>query len=361
MVELIFAHKSFSGLTAITVTFLIAASFLVSSNRSIGHKERSAFVFCLVSLTFIALFDWANYLLAGTHPEFRPFHLVTMAVTFAVAPMLPVSIAHAIFPPSKAFRWVGPILIAQAVLEVATIFLELVFTVDATNTYHRGNLYIVYMATYCLSAIYLSVQSIRAGATYQCSSRLTICAILFVLFSGVIIQIVDPSVRTTWPSVAMAVVLYFVYYCEMVFTTDSLTMLLNRHSYDEFLRSPQLPCTIVAVDVNLFKQVNDTHGHAFGDVCLATIAQQILRVYSRYGKCYRTGGDEFTVVLTSHQDRVDALEGALVESLDKARQKEPRLPGVSQGHASADVGCTDIKSVIEQADQMMYERKRTSR
>ena len=361
MGDLIAQNGGFTGLTIITVLFLLTASLLVAGNLTVDRKARHVFIVCLLSLTLITLSDWLNYNLQGTHPELRIFHIVSMAATFAVAPILPVAIAHTIFPPSRAIRWVAPMLGAHALFEVANVFGGFVFSVDATNTYHRGELYALYMLAYSVSAVYLCVQSVRAGVVYQSGNRGTVLAVLLVLVSGVTIQIMYPSVRTSWPSVSMAVVLYFIYYTEMVFTTDALTMLLNRHAFDEFLASPQLPCTIVIVDVDQFKGINDTYGHAFGDVCLKTIAKLLLKAYGSHGRVYRTGGDEFTVILTRRPERVAELEEKLSAGLDKAREKEGRLPTVSQGHAVAALGCHDLKQVIEAADQAMYETKRSNR
>lgn len=63
----------------------------------------------------------------------------------------------------------------------------------------------------------------------------------------------------------MGVVLFFQLYADMVLRTDSLTGLLNRHAYGEFLADPPLPRAVVLIDVNNFKRVSDTYGHPFGD------------------------------------------------------------------------------------------------
>ena len=122
MGDLIAQNASFTGLTAITVLFLVTASLLVAGNLTVGRKARRVFIVCLTSLALITLADWLNYILRGTHPELRAFHILSMAATFAVAPILPVAIAHTIFPPSRAIRWVAPMLGAHALFEVANVF-----------------------------------------------------------------------------------------------------------------------------------------------------------------------------------------------------------------------------------------------
>ena len=335
MGEIIAQHKEFTALNVITIGFLITAILLAAGNRTVGRKSKNVFIACFATLAFVCAFDW-------------------------VAPLFPTVIAQTIFPPSRAVRPIFIVLCAQMALEAASIFGGFTFYVDASNTYHRGELYGLYILSYSISAVYLCVQSVRAGAIYQSSNKSAVLAILVLLFTGVAIQLLDPTVRTSWPAVSMAVALYFIYYCEMVLTTDALTHLLNRHAFDEFLSAPRLPCTVVIVDVDHFKYVNDTYGHAFGDVCLAAIARRLLKVYGSSGLVYRTGGDEFTVIVTKRPERVEELEERLVEELAQERAREQRLPTVSQGHATAVEG-QDVRRTIEAADQSMYATKRANR
>lgn len=351
------AHFEFTGFMIVTILFLAAGGVLVASNRTVSRSARNVFLGSTIALSLIVAIDWFDYALAAQMPSLKMIHVISMAFTFAVAPAIPVMIANTIFP-ERHLKWVSIVLVAQALFEVATIFGGFVFWVDDANVYHRGPFYVVYMATYILSAVYLSVESIRAGRLYQSANMLSILAILLCMGVGVGIQEQDSSVRTTWTAVAMAVLLYFLFYVEMVLRTDALTKQLNRHSYDEFLKHPTLPCVVVLVDVDDFKHVNDTFGHAFGDECLQTVSALIRKAYGVCGLCYRTGGDEFCVVVTKRLDEVASMGDTLQGLIAEEQAKDERIPGVSVGYARADEGCADIKDVINAADEHMYEAKR---
>lgn len=351
------ALRNFTGFSIITLLFTLGSFALIARNHTVSGSARRAFLICFGSLFFIALFDWIDYAFGMHHPEFRWFYTVTTALTFAVAPALPALIAKTIFP-NQYYRYVRALIVAQALLELATVFGGFVFYVDANGVYVRGQFYPVYMATYTVSALYLSYWSIRAGATYQSTNVSSILIILTMLVVGVAIQVFDSSIRTTWPAVAMTVILYYLFYADMILSTDALTQLLNRRSYHEFLARPTLPCEVIVLDVDNFKHINDTYGHAYGDVCLQTEAKLIRRAFAGTGLCYRSGGDEFTVMMTKRLDDVDATVGTLQQLVSKEQEKEPRLAGLSIGHARAELGCKDLKAVIEQADQRMYEDKR---
>ena len=348
---------NFAGFTLITLLFLIASIILILSNRTIDRQARKVFLISCAALFFIALVDWFNFSFSRQFPSLGWFQALTTMITFCVAPAIPIAIAQTIFP-ERHVRILYTVLAVHALLEVASLFGGYIFWVDSTNTYHRGPLYVLYMATYIMSAIYLSVESIRAGRTYQSANVTSILAILGVMFAGVGVQVANGSIRTTWPAVSMAVFLYFQFYADMILRTDALTKLLNRRSYEEFLGNPTLPCTVIVIDVNDFKHVNDSFGHAYGDECLSVIASNILRAYGEAGLCYRTGGDEYTVMLTKQQDNVSALGEDLQQRMKKSQQRDDRIPGVSVGYAMADGRERSLQDAINEADHNMYEVKR---
>lgn len=350
--------KGFTGLTALTLMYVAASTIVVATNHSVARSARNAFLATLVAIFFIALIDWINYAPARGVPEMRLFHVVSTSLSFAVAPILPVIIANTIFPERYA-RWVFLVLGVHFVFELANIFVPLTFMVDANNIYARGPAYLVYMSSYCISSVYLVVESIKSSRVYQGASTVAVVAILVCMMGGVAIQVAMPSVRTSWPAVAMAVTLYFQYYSEMVLRSDALTMLLNRHAYKEFLERPTLPCMVVLLDVDSFKRVNDQYGHEYGDVALRTLAQIVRRTFGSVGRCYRSGGDEYVVVLTRQFDAIDSLVSQIYESIAKAQESDPQLPSMSCGYAVATSdGCDDIHAVIEEADKNMYAAKR---
>lgn len=351
--------KLFTGLTVLTLAFLVASSAVILNNRTVSRLSRRVFLDSMLALFFIAAVDWFTYVTSGQFPELRYIHTVLMAATFAVAPCIPVAIADAIFP-AKNVKWIRALLILHVVFQIGGIFGGYVFWVDEANVYHRGPLYVVYIAMYIVSALYLVVESVRMGRAFQ-SSIVAIVAVLVLLLVGVIMQVIDSNVRTTWPAVAMTVLLFFVYYSDMVLRAEPLTKLLNRLSYEEFLEKPKLPCVAVIIDVDDFKHVNDTYGHAYGDECLVCIATLIRRTFGSVGLCYRTGGDEFAVMMTKRLVDADELAQELKDAVARAQVEDDRLPSVSVGHSGISANRADLESLIEAADKAMYETKRAEK
>lgn len=84
--------------------------------------------------------------------------------------------------------------------------------------------------------------------------------------------------------------------------TDALTGIANRHAYYDDTRQYseglfQENLILVAMDVNGLKSVNDSKGHAAGDELIKSAAGIMMDAFSKYGKVYRTGGDEFMAIL----------------------------------------------------------------
>ncbi|XEC94217.1 diguanylate cyclase [Paenibacillus tarimensis] len=147
--------------------------------------------------------------------------------------------------------------------------------------------------------------------------------------------------------------------------TDKLTGLANRASLEEWLTvslTEAKPFTILAVDVDHFKSVNDTFGHNTGDEVLAYVAQTLKSETGEHGICFRFGGEEFIVLLPGHS--VDA--GRLLAERIRRRLAGSISPTgapvtVSIGLARYPEHGTEFHSVFERADQALYEAKRSGR
>lgn len=152
---------------------------------------------------------------------------------------------------------------------------------------------------------------------------------------------------------------------------DSLTTLPNRQLFLDRLehalsisRRDKSKFALLMMDLNLFKQVNDSLGHAAGDELLVEVGQR-LKVLARESDTFaRLGGDEFSGILYNMRSLDDACNVA--EKINTV-MKEPFLLygesvkiGISIGIAMYEGQETDVKSLLAQADSSMYEAKKGS-
>ncbi len=114
------------------------------------------------------------------------------------------------------------------------------------------------------------------------------------------------------------------------------------------------------IDVDWFKQINDTLGHAVGDDTLKQIAQILKNIFGQYGAVGRVGGDEFAAMIDQKMSRQE-LEKRLEEFLDEVAQILP------ERKVSCSIGAynfsfpQDVKYLLEETDGVLYKAKASGR
>lgn len=158
--------------------------------------------------------------------------------------------------------------------------------------------------------------------------------------------------------------------------SDPLTGLGNRPSLDEWLGRELAraarhasPLSVMMIDVDHFKHLNDTLGHMTGDRILRSIATVLGASTRASDLAFRFGGDEFTVLMP-HTDRTGAERAAAqiranlaripAEALGLNAATEARRPDVSIGIATYRDGDDEV-SLLTRADRMLYEAKARGR
>ena len=145
---------------------------------------------------------------------------------------------------------------------------------------------------------------------------------------------------------------------------DQLTQLYNRSGYDLLLSGLDLGSTFfLLIDVDCFKDVNDSYGHEVGDRVLQKVASTIRRQFRSDDYVCRIGGDEFAVLMTHVEPaHKHLLSGKLMRINVALTHPRDGLPAVS---LSAGIShgryARNAEELFEQADQALYETKRKGR
>ncbi|MBO6015990.1 MAG: GGDEF domain-containing protein [Lachnospiraceae bacterium] len=147
-------------------------------------------------------------------------------------------------------------------------------------------------------------------------------------------------------------------------THDKLTGLYNRSRYDFLLQNMELDTiALLLIDVDRFKNINDTLGHDMGDVMIVMVASTLREVFCPAGYVCRIGGDEFAVILPdTNATQTDAI-------LDKVRLVNDRLahPTGNQPQVSISAGVAfgnkrhTPASIFKAADTALYKAKNSGR
>ncbi len=149
---------------------------------------------------------------------------------------------------------------------------------------------------------------------------------------------------------------------------DSLTGLANRFQMSQTLerilsaqRLDHRACSVFLLDLDRFKQVNDTLGHPAGDALLKQVATRLEATVGKYGRVGRLGGDEFQVVIPGKHPRDDiaALAKRVILNLSEAYAIDGHrvVIGASVGVALAPDDGTTSEALIRNADLALYAAK----
>jgi diguanylate cyclase (GGDEF)-like protein len=159
---------------------------------------------------------------------------------------------------------------------------------------------------------------------------------------------------------------------QMQATVDSLTGTLNRRSFFELgfreverARRFHRPLSLLMIDADNFKQINDTLGHTIGDRVLARLAAQLSHELRQVDTLGRYGGDEFLALLPEtdlafSRQVAERLRSCIESSFSNPSDETARLT-VSIGVASLSYSDDTLETLVERADQALYSAKQAGR
>ena len=151
--------------------------------------------------------------------------------------------------------------------------------------------------------------------------------------------------------------------------TDALTGLYNRRYFEEALekevqraKRQKQPFSIIGIDLDYLKKINDTYGHTFGDLAIKTIADVLKSNARSVDVPARIGGEEFNVLLPGINS-----EGAMIAA-ERIRKSIESVEIDTIGHITGSLGVAtyfehseDVEELLELTDQAMYTSKRNGR
>lgn len=148
--------------------------------------------------------------------------------------------------------------------------------------------------------------------------------------------------------------------------TDPLTGCHNRRFLEQVMdrelqrhRRFKLPLSLLFIDVDRFKAINDSLGHEAGDRVLQYVARFLRRHIREADYVFRYGGDEFLVLITCTAEEAERKAIVLKAAFDAAPEAADLPPGIglSVGAIEVPEGTTDLTPLIHAADRRMYEDK----
>jgi diguanylate cyclase (GGDEF)-like protein len=246
-----------------------------------------------------------------------------------------------------------------------------IFTILPDGSYRRGQFFLAVGGISYLhmgiSAFLMLWQSLHVSYGERSKYRMLAFFMIFP-FLGSLLQVLVYGVSTIWPSITLTILMCSLFIQNGNAATDSLTHLNNRGRFDAYAEwkwnslGDSETFWLIIMDIDRFKRINDTFGHAEGDRALIRCAQALRSVMPKKGGFLaRIGGDEFAVILCG----VD--EAFVTDFIRQAKSAVCSTFGqnssgyqlcVSAGYAGTRGGeQRDFAKLFSAADEMMYRIK----
>ena len=152
-------------------------------------------------------------------------------------------------------------------------------------------------------------------------------------------------------------------------TRDFLTGLYNRHYFNETItreieraKRQNESFSVIMIDIDNFKQINDRYGHLYGDRVLSEFAAILQKAARKSDILCRYGGDEFLIITPNRECKTNY---AIVDRINKHVSAWSKNYSSEKLKLSLSIGCAvwdeeeDLQNILKRADKMMYEDKKT--
>lgn len=249
------------------------------------------------------------------------------------------------------YLWI-PILVL-ALVAMTNQFTHIMFSFDQHNTFIRGPLGF-FPHVLCFVYLFLfGILTIRRYKTTELGEVLTIFYIIAICIIAVVYETFFGMKYLLTGAIVCACTIYYTYLYVQVYKIDQMTGVFNRRSmYLDANKKLNKSLNIICVDLNDLKLINDTGGHAQGDLALCTVSDILIKVANSDFRVYRVGGDEFVVLgVNKSKEEADLFIQNAKRELNKTKYV------ASFGDAVYSPG-DDFDEACVRADAAMYEDKK---
>jgi diguanylate cyclase (GGDEF)-like protein len=363
--------------------FAMVILFLVFISMNYCTKkytfEQKLFLGLILSNALILVFDTVFWVINGRSGLFlRELNFLANSVYYILNPVPCVLWSmyayFQVYRDEKRTKRLIKYLIIPALINVVFVILnyfgDFAFYVDKSNYYHRGNIFwiMTIVSSFYLLATFAFIIMKRNKIEKNYFIPIFVLAVPTLIAD--ILQAVIAGLSIAWISMAISILIVFINIQINLLYTDFLTGLCNRRQLDFYLRAQiennsngKKLIAGIMIDIDHFKEINDTFGHAAGDHALTNAAKILVKSFRKKDLIARYGGDEFVIVFEV-EERVD-----LIKAVNRIKQNVNQFNflGNSPYHICFSIGY-DIfdrkyttQQFIQLIDSLMYQDKKNKK
>ena len=355
----------------------LIVAILLSKRRGVrlaSYSGRFFYGMCVLCFT-LCILETFSFLVDGVQfPGARFLSVFSCAVTLMMSSLLSYLwvcyVDFRLFSDTRRFKTIYVYRAIPAavivLMSAANLFFDVFFGVSSDNTYYRTRLFILpwlVVYGYMTYGALLSCRYRRRADKY-----ILMPTFLFLLpvYVGSLIQLLFYGIALIWPSVAVGLTFLYMNLQNEEAYLDPLTKLYNRnyliHYIDTLVRQSKKRPQIVGImlDVDDFKHINDSYGHAEGDRILQDVGKLLLHAVQDTAAVVRYGGDEFVVLLEDpRQGQLDALLSRIKKATAEYNASGRCRSTVSVSIGTAQFDYRNVFGSFQEMDSAMYKEKRS--
>jgi len=265
----------------------------------------------------------------------------------------------------RLFTAIGVIYVGLHIWNLVTK--RMFYIAQDTNLYTRGDTYMLIMAVAFSPALFIIVDVFLGWEHVSKETLMLLISAIVPAIIGVTADMLVDGLWIMWSCYFVSLMFSYLFVIRALMLTDSLTGIPNRRYCDEYLIT--LARTVrkkdyqfIMIDLDKFKNINDTYGHADGDIALKEAAKILKASTRRTDFVARLGGDEFLIIapVVNEHKIIDKIH----ENLKNFNEKSPHewVLLLSAGHVLYRVGDEITpQEALTKADELMYAQKQQKR
>ncbi len=332
--------------------FMIATLFsIISSHRMVGNISATPLLITLAEVFFLTIFDYLELQLAqGNEPSI--WRNVFSVLSYTLRPAISYSLIFMVVQNKKLHRAMQILLALNFLIHFTTFWSGIAFRYTADNGFARGPLgYTSHIVSFICVAIIL-YGALRYVERKDSHNEVVVILCALGAVGAAIFETTGILGHVLNIVIVADCAFYYIYLYLQFSTHDSTTGLLNRQRFfTDSLRHDAIVTGIIAIDMNLLKEINDRDGHQAGDEGLASIGKCIIDHCDRSSFAYRMGGDEFVVLcLNMAEDKIQNMVQSISDDVKTTAYSISIGYAMRQEDEALDV-------TLKSADQAMYINK----
>jgi diguanylate cyclase (GGDEF)-like protein len=354
---------------------LITVDYLRKFNTD--NFQRKLLIIILSAVFVSVILDFAYHILSDIHNESASRYMYFVVSAYMISRNFAyyTSVAfidyfsHGNAPRSKKIFYAICVFISIfAVSVILNLPFGYYFSISSDNVYMPGKLFPALLLLNYATIIIIIADIILAPKHFKQVRVFLLIVFVIIIAAGATIDTLLEVTSLTWPCATLAILYIYFFIIKSDSKIDSLTGIGNRYSFNEFVnklsrQNAREEYTFVMIDIDRFKDINDTLGHLEGDNALRDTAVIIKSCIRHTDFAARFGGDEF-VLVTRAENAMKRIIDRINESIAVQNQKRvrPYQLYISWGY---DVYTTNsgqsIQEFLAHIDNLMYQHKESRR